>query len=643
MWSVSAAEVLHMVIATHSHGLHRNPFTWFASQPIFALVFHSHGLHRNPFTWFASQPIHMVCIATHFCIVWAKPLRAFTLNLPHMHNYRAGVTKILNKKYIMSFTLHTAPTTDCAFEASPLGPLCKRCQKHRNRHVNFVGSSASDLRASDFANKTDRADTGGLKASTSSRANCFQSTKRTELKHTQRSETLKADDLQKITDALRKSTDVLRKSTDADQKSKPKKAPKFHPGKFSKDTVIKPWWSSLVPGCSFALKCSNTSCPAVIECGKSTSEVYVLLGKGNEFTLSLPPSFRETPPPNFLCMMCDQPLSFVAAHMYVYKCRITFKSKRDNSELWFKCMPGESFDYWRLELDEDDPCDVTYVIEPLLDSDGKSDEQKEREIYLEMKREEKEKAELKEEASVLLAEQDAQVKQVQETKRDAEVVLQSVQSTTSEVKSLAANWTEKLDQFSDDTLEAMNPQELQQAERQVQEDKQKLQREVEQMERKAEQIKERQAEAEAKLEQAKTSVCKTSGTKPGLVQKVKSRYLALKAKLPKWEKMFVRKMDKNNNLAKIKEALQKNVEKSAIDPKLRAKLQEDITETQKLLESLEGMDIKTSKVAEALDDVLTQLRQETVNFAAIVETLKKVQEAYDSLLLQIEDLKELAE
>eukprot|EP00808_Paulinella_micropora_P015607 g700.t1 len=541
---------------------------------------------------------------------------------------------------LQSFTLHTAPTTDCVFEASPFGHMCKRCQKHRKRHVNFA---ASDLRASDFANKTDRADTGGLKATTSSRANCSQSTKRTELKHTKRSETLKADDLQKITDALRKSTDVLRKSTDADQKSKPKKVPKFHLGKFSKDTVTKPWWSGLVPGCSFALKCSNTSCPAVIEWGKSASEVYVLLRKGNEFTLSLPPSFRETPPPNFLCMMCDQPLSFVAAHMYVYKCRITFISKRDNSALEFSCMPEESFDYWRLELDEDDPCDVTYVIEPLHDSDGKSNEQKEREIYLEMKRDEKENTELKEEGSVLLAEQGAQVKQVQETKRDAEVVLQSAKSTTSEVKSLAVSWTEKLDQFSDDTLEAMNLQELQQAERQVQEDKQKLQREVEQMERKAEQIKERQAEAEAKLEQAKTSVCKTSGTKPGLLQKVKSRYLALKAKLPKWEKMFERKMDKNNNLAKIKEALQKTVEKSAIDPKLRARLEEDITETQKLLESLEGMDIKTSKVAQALDEVLTQLRQETVNLAAIVETLKKVQETYDNLLAQIEDFRELAE
>eukprot|EP00808_Paulinella_micropora_P026171 g36565.t1 len=67
-----------------------------------------------------------------------------------------GATKILNKKYIMSFTLHTAPTTDCAFEASPFGHMCKRCQKHRKRHVNFA---ASDLRASDFANKTDRADT----------------------------------------------------------------------------------------------------------------------------------------------------------------------------------------------------------------------------------------------------------------------------------------------------------------------------------------------------------------------------------------------------------------------------------------------------------------------------------------------------
>eukprot|EP00808_Paulinella_micropora_P008780 g47697.t1 len=236
----------------------------------------------------------------------------------------------------------------------------------RTRNTLWV-SRGSDLRASDFANKTDRADTGGLKASTEHQAYRAET-------HTQRSETLKADDLQKITDALRKSTDVLRKSTDADQKSKPKKVPKFHLGKFSKDTVIKPWWSGLVPGCSFALKRSNTSCPAVVESGESLHQ---------KFTCS-----------------------------YVYKCHITFISKRDNSALEFSCTPEESFAYWRLELDEDDPCDVTYVIEPLLDSDGKSNEQKEREIYMEMKRDQKEKAELKEEASVLLAEQDAQVKQV---------------------------------------------------------------------------------------------------------------------------------------------------------------------------------------------------------------------------------------
>eukprot|EP00808_Paulinella_micropora_P009821 g22793.t1 len=81
----------------------------------------------------------------------------------------SGVTKILNKKYVMSLTLHTAPTTDCAFEASLFGHMCKRCQKHRNRHVNFE-SVASDMRALDFASR------GGLKATTSSRINCSKST-----------------------------------------------------------------------------------------------------------------------------------------------------------------------------------------------------------------------------------------------------------------------------------------------------------------------------------------------------------------------------------------------------------------------------------------------------------------------------------
>lgn len=336
------------------------------------------------------------------------------------------------------------------------------------------------------------------------------------------------------------------------------------------------------------------------------------------------------------CPTCAQPHCGIAA-LHFKDCHLSMALKTAPEDfVTFTVQACEDFDYWKL-AEENEIAQWIFKVAPLIQTDKYTPAKK-----LEIAQHDLELGDIsavQEANSFLMEEDEASLMEEKEHEQSIQAALQSVVQIKMEAKEDTSSLHAELCAIESE-IESQSPEELEQTKLKVLKHKEKAKVALKKLEDQLSDAKKvKEASDAKKVKEAPGKNSKSKERKAKIVKSLKKRLEFLKGKMPKWARIFTRKVSMGSSLSRIAKQLEQKANDGEVPPKLRKKLEADIVEVEKLLGSLNG---KCFEEAHArVVDFSRKLADETIKVQQLHESLKSLQVACDNLLDQIEDLEDL--